>query len=134
MCHLCRLCWLCFQGALRVSSVLAVLAVLAVLPRGSACVTCASKGSACDTCVLTFHRSPLGHRGLAHTVHAPVLVHPSFSSCPCGYPYPWALLQASQELGKEWTLMRAGTPGCPDVSDEGHVPLNHCLLYPPDAQ
>jgi hypothetical protein len=24
--------------------------------------------------------------------------------------------QASQELGKQWTLMKAGTPGCPDVS------------------
>ncbi|KAF5843713.1 Creatinase/Prolidase N-terminal domain-containing protein, partial [Dunaliella salina] len=26
-------------------------------------------------------------------------------------------LQASQELGKEWTLMRAGTPGCPDIEE-----------------
>eukprot|EP00195_Chlamydomonas_chlamydogama_P009509 CAMPEP_0202892282 /NCGR_PEP_ID=MMETSP1392-20130828/2027_1 /ASSEMBLY_ACC=CAM_ASM_000868 /TAXON_ID=225041 /ORGANISM="Chlamydomonas chlamydogama, Strain SAG 11-48b" /LENGTH=683 /DNA_ID=CAMNT_0049576179 /DNA_START=304 /DNA_END=2355 /DNA_ORIENTATION=- len=26
-------------------------------------------------------------------------------------------LQASQELGKEWVLMKAGTPGCPDLED-----------------
>jgi len=26
-------------------------------------------------------------------------------------------LQATQELSKQWTLMRAGTPGCPDLED-----------------
>ena len=41
-------------------------------------------------------------------------------------------LQASQELGKEWTLMKAGTPGCPDVGEgqgggEGrHARLPRC--------
>jgi len=41
--------------------------------------------------------------------------HPDFSPSPAPAP-PFPGAQASQELSKEWTLMRAGTPGCPDVS------------------
>jgi hypothetical protein len=41
-------------------------------------------------------------------------------------------LQAVQELGPEWTLMRAGTPGCPDVSATETAPgrMNPYILSP----
>lgn len=26
-------------------------------------------------------------------------------------------MQAEKQLGPDWTLMRAGTPGCPDIAD-----------------
>ena len=44
----------------------------------------------------------------------------------CSYLYPHKCMwrQASQKLGPAWTLMRGGTPGCPDIPDwlAGNVP------------
>jgi hypothetical protein len=54
-------------------------------------------------------------------------------------PLPLAryFLQGEKELGKDWQLMRAGTPGCPEVSRWHQQSALHCtalLLVPPTHQ